>query len=79
MLLAGKYGPTRPNRRPIEKEIPRTYNFETKITGNIGKVDYILHLIDMPGRQDLAEEREKALRKINGYIFFYDATVGCTE
>lgn len=74
MLLTGKYGPTRSNRHSIEKEIPRTYNFEVKITGNIGKVDYILHLIDIPGRQNLAEEREKALGKINGYIFFYDST-----
>ncbi|MEX0569015.1 MAG: GTPase domain-containing protein, partial [Candidatus Njordarchaeota archaeon] len=74
ILFTGKYSPTRPNRRAIEKEIPRIYRFEIKITGNLGETKYILHLIDVPGKEDLVEERESVLKKISGYIFFYDST-----
>ena len=60
--------------KPVEQQIKRTYRMRTRVMGDIGKVDYILRLIDVPGKPEHKDARLRSLRKICGYIFFYDST-----
>ncbi len=73
IILRGSPQP-RPHKDIVEREITRVYRIPTRILGDVGRICYILRLIDVPGSEEYVERRVKALRKACGYIFFYDST-----
>mgnify|MGYP003879849499 CR=1 FL=1 len=74
ILMGEKILRMRATRKTVEREINRKYKTKTKVLGTLGEIDYILKLIDTPGKEEYREERLKAITKICGFIFFYDST-----
>jgi len=74
MLIQGKVAETQPTTKPRIKEIMRDYKRKTVIGTYETATKYKLMLIDVPGKEELKEERLQSLTKIVAWIFFYDAT-----
>ncbi len=74
MLLRKDSSPPEPSEKSVVEEILREYKRPTEYGVAVSVEKYKLTLVDVPGRPELKDERNRALSKIVGWIFMYDAT-----